>query len=133
MAKAIANKNISAKYLSDLVSQKVNEGKELFNQLTPDKKLLKKYESLLKQKIATLQNAAQIEELIKPIRNKLEKSCVKPLEAKSLQEFSQRVVDVLRVQAKKQKKVLEKKLGKKLPVAKKKKVARKPRAKKAVA
>jgi hypothetical protein len=125
MSKAISNKNISA-----ILSSGLSQGKELWEQLIPDKKLLKKYENLLQGKLQELKNSERLEELVKPIRSKLEKSCMKPLEAKNLQEFSQRVVSVLRVQAKKQKKTLEKKIGKKFktPPALK---AKKPRTKKA--
>lgn len=95
--------------------------KELLLQIEhmiPDKKLLKKYEALLEKKIHDLHAAEKLDEILKPLRKKLEKSCLKPLEAKNLQDFSQRVMSVVRVQAKKKKKIIEKKLGKKFPKVK---------------
>lgn len=116
MAKAISNKNITS-----ILNSGIAQGKELWEQLIPDKKLLKKYETLLEKKITDLKNSEKLEELVKPLRKQLEKSCIKPLEAKNLQELSQRVVHALRIQAKKQKKTIEKKMGiKKKPLARKK-------------
>lgn len=118
-----------AKALSNLLQNK--NVKELLKQLEhmiPDKKLLKKYETLLEKKLTDLHAAEKLEEIVKPLRMKLEKSCIKPLEAKNLQDFSQRVMSVVRVQAKKQKKNIEKKLGKKFPKSKKKVAPKKRRA-----
>lgn len=95
----------------------------MLEQLVPDKKLLKKYETLLTKKIEGLAHNEKLEELIKPLRAKLEKSCLKPLEAKNIQEFSQRVVSVVKVRAKKEQKALEKKFG----IKKKKKAKAAPR------
>lgn len=111
---------ISNKNVQELIKQ--------VEQMIPDKKLLKKYEALLEKKLHDLKAAEKLEEIVKPLRQKLEKSCIKPLEAKNLQDFSQRVVSVLRVQAKKQKKNLEKRLGKKLPVVSKKAAPKKRKA-----
>ncbi len=111
-------KTFSSKHLSDLMKQ----GREMLEQVIPDKKLLKKYETLLAKKIEGLAHNEKLEELIKPLRTKLEKSCLKPLEAKNIQEFSQRVVSVVKVRAKKEKKALEKKFG-----MKKKKTKASPR------
>ncbi len=105
--------------------------KELLLQIEhmiPDKKLLKKYEALLEKKIHDLHAAEKLDEILKPLRKKLEKSCLKPLEAKNLQDFSKRVMSVVRLQAKKKKKVIEKKLGKKFPKIKGTSVAKKRRA-----
>jgi len=118
-----------AKALSNLLKNK--NVKELLNQLEhmiPDKKLLKKYETLLEKKLTDLHAAEKLEEIVKPLRMKLEKSCIKPLEAKNLQDFSQRVMSVVRIQAKKQKKNIEKKLGTKFPKSKKKVAPKKRRA-----
>ena len=117
-----------AKALSGMISNKnVQELIKQVEQMIPDKKLLKKYEALLEKKLSDLHAAEKLDEIIKPLRQKLEKSCLKPLEAKNLQEFSQRVVSVVRVQAKKQKKNIEKKLGKKIPIVAKKKATPKKR------
>lgn len=118
-----------AKALSDILKNK--NVKELLKQLEhmiPDKKLLKKYEALLEKKIHDLHAAEKLEEIVKPLRVKLEKSCIKPLEAKNLQDFSQRVMSVVRIQAKKQKKNIEKKLGTKFPKSKKKAAPKKRRS-----
>jgi hypothetical protein len=118
-----------AKALSGIMSNKnIQELIKQVEQMIPDKKLLKKYETLLEKKLHDLHAAEKLDEILKPLRQKLEKSCLKPLEAKNLQEFSQRVVSVVRVQAKKQKKNIEKRLGKKLPIVKKKASARKRKA-----
>src|SRR6187431_810490 len=73
------------------------------------------YETLLGKKIqelkSELKNNERVEKLLQPIKSRLEKSCLKPLEAKNLKEFSQHAMSVLKVHAKKKKKEIEKKIG----------------------
>ncbi|MEZ4816034.1 MAG: hypothetical protein R3A80_12675 [Bdellovibrionota bacterium] len=108
-----------AKAFSRMTTNKtIKELLQHMEHMIPDKKVLKKYEALLEKKLHDLHAAERLDEILKPLRQKLEKSCIKPLEAKNLHDFSQRVMSVLRVQAKKKKKVIEKKLGKKFPKAK---------------
>jgi hypothetical protein len=111
-------KNDLEKYAQKNIAELLSQGKELWEQVIPDKKLLKKYEALIGKQIKDWKQM-DIEKLTKPLKASLEKSCLKPLEAANLQEFSQRVMAVLNVKAKKNGRKIKRKVSSKAKKIKK--------------